>query len=139
MARCKYDRNTDLVGIIVQKAKTMKLECRTYKPGIFLTIETDRASYWLTFVRIENLLILDNLKFAVVQCYKTMVFNKFLNAYKITEDVGKKKVIIKFVHRRCDTGRWRWIFINATGFDIGYFHHWFTYRCTINPNTQNNK
>ena len=67
MARCKYDRNTDLVGIIVQKAKTMKLDCITYKPGLFLTIETDRASYWLTFTRIGNLLVLDNLKFAIVQ------------------------------------------------------------------------
>ena len=94
MARCKYDRNTDSVGIIVQKAKTMKLDCITFKPSIFLTIETDRASYWLTFARIENLLVLDNLKFAVVQCYKTMVFIEFLNAYKITEDVGKKKMII---------------------------------------------
>ena len=45
MARCKYDRNTDLVGIIVQKAKTMKIKCITCKLGIFLTIETDRASY----------------------------------------------------------------------------------------------
>ena len=94
MARCKYDRNTDSVGIIVQKAKTMKLDCITFKPSIFLTIETDRASYWLIFARIENLLVLDNLKFAVVQCYKTMVFIEFLNAYKITEDVGKKKMII---------------------------------------------
>ena len=72
----------------------MKLDCITYKPGIFLTIETDRASYWLTFARIKNLLVLDNLKFAVVQCYKTRVFNEFLKAYKITEDVGKKKIII---------------------------------------------
>ena len=32
MARCKYDRNTDLAGIIVQKAKIMKLDCITYKP-----------------------------------------------------------------------------------------------------------
>ena len=94
MARCNYDRNTDLVGIIVQKAKTMKLDCITYKPGIFLTIETDRACYWLTFARIENFLVLDNLKFAVVQCYKTIIFNEFLNAYEITEDVGKKKIII---------------------------------------------
>ena len=90
MKRCNYYRNTDSAGIIVQKAKTMKLECISYKPGIFLTIETDRASYWLTFARIDNLLVLDNLKFAVVQCYKTRVFNEFLNAYKITEDVGKK-------------------------------------------------
>ena len=44
MERCKYDRNADSVSIIVQKAKTMKIECITYKPGIFLTIETDRAS-----------------------------------------------------------------------------------------------
>ena len=66
MARCNYDSNTDSAGIIVQKAKTMKLDCITYKPGIFLTIETDRACYWLTFARIENLLVLDNLKFAVV-------------------------------------------------------------------------
>ena len=94
MARCKYDRNTNLVGIIVQKTKTKKLDCITYKLDICLTIETDRVSYWLTFVRIENLLVLDNLKFAVVQCYKTMVFNEFLNANKITEDVGKKKIII---------------------------------------------
>ena len=94
MTRCNYDRNTNLAGIIVQKAKTMKLECITYKLGIFLTIETDRASYWLTFVRIDNLLVLDNLKFAVVQCYKTRVFNEFLNAYKITEDVCKKNIII---------------------------------------------
>ena len=94
MARCKYDRNTDSAGIIVQKAKTMKLECITYKLGIFLTIETDRASYWLNFVRIEYLLVLEKLKFAVVQCYKTTVFNQFLNAYKITEDVGKKNIII---------------------------------------------
>ena len=65
MARCKYDRNTDSVGIIVQKANTTKIECITYKPGIFLTIETDRASYWLNFVRIEYLLVLDNLKFAI--------------------------------------------------------------------------
>ena len=62
MARCKYDRNTDSVGIIVQKAKTMKIDCITYKLGIYLTIETDRASYWLNFVRIEYLLVLDNLK-----------------------------------------------------------------------------
>ena len=61
MARCQYDRNTESVGIIVQKAKTMKIECITYKLGIFLTIETDRASYWLNFVRIEYLLVLDNL------------------------------------------------------------------------------
>ena len=88
MTRCNYDRNTDSAGIIVPKANTMKLECITYKPGIFLTIETDRASYWLTFARIDNLLVLDNLKFTVVQCYKTRVFNEFLNAYKITEDVG---------------------------------------------------
>ena len=94
MARCNYDRNTDSVGIIVQKAKTMKLDCITYKLGIFLTIETDRACYWLIFTRIENLLVLDNLKFAVVQCYKTMVFNEFLTAYEITEDVGKKTIII---------------------------------------------
>ena len=94
MARCKYDRNTDLVGIIVQKAKTMKAECITYKPGIFLTIETDYTSYWLHFVRIEHLLVLKNLKFAVVQCYKTMVFNKFINMYEKSEDVGKKKIII---------------------------------------------
>ena len=94
MARCNYDRNTVLVGIIVQKAKTMKLECITYKLGIFLTIETDRSSYWLAFSRIDNLLVLDNLKFAVVQCYKTGVLNKFLNAYEITEDVGKKNIII---------------------------------------------
>ena len=60
MTRCNGDRKTDLVGIIVQKAKTMKLECITYKPGIFLTIETDRASYWLTFERFDNLLVLDN-------------------------------------------------------------------------------
>ena len=33
MTRCNYDRNTDSMGI---KAKTMKLECITYKPGIFL-------------------------------------------------------------------------------------------------------
>ena len=71
MARCNYDRNTDSVGIIVQKAKSMKLNCITYKPGVFLTIKTDRAFYWVTFVRIENLLVLNNLKFAVVQCYKT--------------------------------------------------------------------
>ena len=83
MARCKYERNTDSAGIIVQKAKIMKLDCITYKLGVFLTIETGRASYWLTFVRIENLLVLDNLKFAVVQCYKTAVFNKFLNGYEI--------------------------------------------------------
>ena len=82
------------MGIIVQKAKTMKIECITYKPGIFLTIETDRASYWLTFVKIDNLLVLDNLKFTFAQCYKTRVFNEFLNAYKITEDVGKKNIII---------------------------------------------
>ena len=94
MARCKYDRNTDLVGIIVQKAKTINIDCETYKLGIYLTIETDRASYCLNFVRIEYLLVLNNLKFTVVQCYKTMVFNQFLNAYKITEDVGKKKIII---------------------------------------------
>ena len=94
MAKCNYDRNTDSAGIIVQKAKTMKLDCITYKLGIFLTIETDRASYWLTFARIENLLVLDNLKFAVVQCDKTMVFNEFLDAYQIIEDVGKKKIII---------------------------------------------
>ena len=48
MARCNYDRNTDSAGIIVQNAKTMKLDCTTCKPGIFLTIETDRAFYWLT-------------------------------------------------------------------------------------------
>ena len=94
MARCNYDRNTDSAGIIVQKAKTIKLECIAYKPGVFLTIETDRASYWLTFVRIDNLLVLDNLKFAVVQHYKTRVFNEFLNAYEITEDVRKKNIII---------------------------------------------
>ena len=94
MVRCNYGRNTDSAGIIVQKAKTMKLDCITFKLGVFLTIETDRACYWLTFVRIENLLVLDNLKFAVVQCYKTMVFNEFLNAYEITEDVDKKKIII---------------------------------------------
>ena len=88
-ARCYYDRNTDSVGIIVQKAKTMKLEC-THQA----TIETDRASYWLSFVRIENLLVLDNLKFAVVPCFKTMVFNEFFYAYEITEDVGKKKIIV---------------------------------------------
>ena len=46
MTRCNYDRNTDSAGIIVPKAKTMKLECITYKLGIFLTIETNRASYW---------------------------------------------------------------------------------------------
>ena len=39
MARCNYERNTDSLGIIVQKAKTMKLDCITYKLGIFLTIE----------------------------------------------------------------------------------------------------
>ena len=55
MARCKYDRNADSAGIIVQKAKTMKIDCITYKPGIFLTMETDRASYWLNFARIEYL------------------------------------------------------------------------------------
>ena len=49
MTRCNYERNTDSVGIIVQKAKTMKLECITYKPGVFLTIETDRVSYWFNF------------------------------------------------------------------------------------------
>ena len=75
MARCKYDRNTDLVGIIVQKTKTMKIEYITDKLDIFLTMETDRASYWFNFVRIEYLLVLDNLKFAVVQCYKTMVLS----------------------------------------------------------------
>ena len=91
MARCNYERNSDSAGIIVQKVKTMKLDCIIYKPGISLTIETDRACYWLTFVRIENLLALDNLTFAVVQCHKTMVFNEFLNAYEITEDVVKKR------------------------------------------------
>ena len=80
--------------IFVQKAKTVKLDCITSKPGIFLTIETDRASYWLTFARIENLLVLDNLKFAVVQCYKTTDFNEFLNAYEINEDIVKKNIII---------------------------------------------
>ena len=94
ITRCNYERNTDLVGIIVQKAKTMKLECITYKLSILLTIETERASYWLIFVRIDNLLVLDNLKFVVIQCYKTRVFNEFLNAYKTTEDVGKKNIII---------------------------------------------
>ena len=83
-----------MTGILTQWAKTMKIECITYKLGIFLTTETERASYWLHFTRIEYLLVLDNLKFAVVQCYKTTVFNQFINAYKISEDVGKKKIII---------------------------------------------
>ena len=30
MARCKYDRNTNSASSIVQKAKTMKLDCITY-------------------------------------------------------------------------------------------------------------
>ena len=91
MSRCNYDRKTDSAGIIAKKAKTMKLDCITYKPDIFLTIETDRACCRLTFARIENLLVLDNLKFVVVQYYKTMFFNEFLTAYEITEDVGKKR------------------------------------------------
>ena len=60
----------------------MKIDCITYKPGIHFTIETDRASYWLNFARIEYLLVLNNLKFAVVQSYKTTVFNQFLNVYE---------------------------------------------------------
>ena len=96
-----------MTGILTQqhycpKAKTMKIECITYKLGVFLTIQTDREYHWLHFARIEHLLVLKNLKFAVVQCYRTMVFNKFINVYEISENVGKKKIIIlRNLEKKC--------------------------------------